>query len=95
MTTSKYCGPIETAVLSDLLELPVKMRSGGVAAVALHAARILDEGGLAPRDAAGFAREVRLSLDQLRKMAPGEVKGDQTDEIRARREKRLAGAASQ
>lgn len=83
-------GPVEQAVRSDLAELPEKMRKGGIAAVALMSARVLDEGGLAPRDAAGYAREIRLSLAQLREMAPGEVKGDVTDEVRQRREKRLA-----
>lgn len=84
-------GFVEQAVKSDLEQLPLSMRSGGVAAVAITCARVLDEGGLAPRDAAGFAREVRLALAQLREMAPGGgAKGDVTDEVRARREKRLA-----
>lgn len=82
---------MEDAVQRDLAELPDGMRRGGIASVALMCARILDEGGLAPRDAAGFAREMRLSLAQLRDMAPGEIKGDMTDEVRERREKRLAG----
>lgn len=86
-------GFMEEAVLADLEQLPPNMRRGGIAAVALMAARVLDEGGLAPRDAAGYAREVRLALAQLREMAPGEVKGDVTDEVRERREKRLAGEA--
>lgn len=84
-------GPMERAVVVDLGELPLKLRNGGIAAVALMCARVLDEGGLPPRDAAGFAREVRLSLAQLREMSPGEVKGDVTDEVRERRERRLAG----
>jgi hypothetical protein len=84
-------GYMESAVMSDLAQLPVTMRKGGVAAVALSCARVLDEGGLAPRDAAGYAREIRLSLAQLREMAPGDVKGDGTDEVSQRRERRLAG----
>ena len=83
-------GPMETAVMSDLEQLPEKMRRGGVAAVAINCARIFDEGGLAPRDAAGYAREIRLALAQLREMAPGDVKGDGTDEVSQRREQRLA-----
>lgn len=79
------------AVEKDLSQLPDSMRRGGIASVALMCARILDEGGLAPRDAAGFAREMRLSLAQLREMAPGEVKGDATDEVKLRRDKRLGG----
>jgi hypothetical protein len=82
---------LEDSVKSDLAALPVKMRRGGVAQVALSCARILDEGGLTPRDAAGFMRELRLALAQLREMAPGEVAGDMTDEVKQRRERRLAG----
>ena len=83
-------GPVEEAVRRDLMQLPQQMQNGGVAAVALYAASVLDAGGLAPRDAAGFAREVRLALDQLARQAPGEARGDVTDEVRARRERRLA-----
>lgn len=82
---------LEESVRVDLAGLPVNMRRGGVARVALMCARVLDEGGLTPRDASGFARELRLALAQLREMAPGEVKGDLTDEVKQRREKRLAG----
>lgn len=82
---------LEESVKADLAELPVKMRHGGVAGVAVMCARVLDQGGLTPRDAAGFARELRLALAQLREMAPGEVRGDVTDEVRVRREQRLAG----
>jgi hypothetical protein len=84
---------MEEAVKSDLAQLPPAMRGGAVAAVALWSAQQLDNGGLAPRDAAGFAREVRLAMAQLREMAPGDVKGDVTDEVRVRREKRLADGA--
>lgn len=82
---------LEESVRTDLAELPEKMRRGGVARVALSCARVLDQGGLSPRDAAGFMRELRLALAQLREMAPGEVKGDATDELKQRREQRLAG----
>ena len=78
------------AVESDLAELPEVMRRGGIARVALMAADVLDEGGLIPRDAAVFLARVQIALVQLREMAPGEVKGDATDEVRERREKRLA-----
>jgi hypothetical protein len=83
--------PMEEAVGRDLAELPQNLRSGGVAAVAIFCARLLDEGGLPPRDAASYLREIRLSLAQLRELTTGEVKGDATDEVRERREKRLAG----
>ncbi len=82
---------LEESVRADLAQLPAHMRRGGVARGAIMCARVLDEGGLTPRDAAGFLRELRLSLAQLRDMQPGEVKGDVTDEVRQRRERRLAG----
>lgn len=82
-------GDMERAVQVDLEQLPEKMRHGGVAAVAISCARVLDEGGLPPRDAASYHREIRLSLAQLREMAPGDVKGDTTDEVSQRRERRL------
>lgn len=81
---------VEDSVLHDLSRLPPDLREGGVARIALYCAQQLDSGMHAPRDAAGFARELRLSLAQLREMAPGEVKGDVTDEVRERRERRLA-----
>ena len=83
---------MEDAVKADLEMLPDAMQKGGVAAVALMCARSLDHAeNLTPRDAAGFARELRLAMAQLREMAPGEVKGSVTDEIRERRERRLVG----
>lgn len=85
--------PMEDAVRCDLAELPLNMRHGGVAMVAITCAQALDAGGLPPRDAAGYLREIRLSLAQLRELTTGEVKGDPTDEVRERREKRLAGGA--
>lgn len=85
---------VEDAVTADLLRLPADMRAGGVAQVALFCARQLDGGMLSARDATGFSREVRLALAQLRDMAPGDVKGDVTDEVRVRREKRLAGGGA-
>ncbi len=82
---------MEDAVHRDLAELPDTMRRGGIAAVALHAARRLDEGGLVPRDEGVFLARVQIALAQLREMAPGEVKGDPTDEVKLRRDKRLGG----
>jgi hypothetical protein len=93
-TVFGYLGQsVEDSVLHDLARLPEDMREGGVARIALFCAQQLDSAvvnGLAPRDAAAYARELRLALAQLREMAPGEVKGDMTDEVRERRERRLA-----
>lgn len=78
-------------VSRDLDRLPAELKEGGIAATVLMCARALDEGGLAPRDAVQLVREIRLSLAYLREIAPGESKGDKTDELRERREQRLAG----
>jgi hypothetical protein len=83
-------GGAEAAVLRDLARFPEDIRSGGIAMVAVLSARALDEGGLAPRDAQGYLREIRMSMVQLADMAPGDRKGDVTDEVRAAREKRLS-----
>lgn len=84
-------GKVEIAVSRDLARMPDWMRKGGLAATALKLAAELDAGGIAPRDAAGYAREIRLCLAALADMAPGDARGDQTDEVRERRERRLAG----
>ena len=83
-------GEAEAAVLRDLDTLPENMRKGGIAMTAVLCARAVDEGGLAPRDAQGFLREIRLALVQLSDMAPGDRKGDVTDEVRAARERRMS-----
>jgi hypothetical protein len=49
---------------------------------------------LDPRNQSGHAREIRQCLTVLREMAPGERKGDQTDDLRDRRERRLQAADS-
>lgn len=82
---------MEESVRKDLARLPPEMREGGMAQVALYCAVQLDEGGMSPRDAAGFLQQLRMALATLREMAPGEVKGDVTDEVRERRERRLRG----
>jgi len=83
-------GFAEAAVLRDLARLPADMREGGIAATAVLSARMLDEGILLPRDAQGFIREIRMALVQLQGDAPGDRAGDVTDEVRRKREKRLA-----
>lgn len=84
---------MELAVLRDLSQLPDDLRKGGIAATAVRLARELDIAGMTPRDAAGHGREIRMCLAQLRDWAPGERKGDGTDEVRERRERRLNEAA--
>jgi hypothetical protein len=83
-------GPAETAVLRDLRALPDDLRQGGIAAAALQLARALDAGDMSPRDLSATAAQLRMSLVTLREIAPGEAKGDHTDEVRERRERRLS-----
>jgi hypothetical protein len=82
-------GANETAVRRDLEALPPDLRKGAIAAVALGLARDLDEGGMTARDKAGMYAQLRMAMVTLREIAPGEAKGDHTDEVRERREKRL------
>jgi hypothetical protein len=86
-------GPVEAATTRDLKGLPPGMRQGALAATALKLAREIDESELTARDLAGHARELRMHMTQLFDSAPGGAKGDTTDEVRERRERRLAAAA--
>lgn len=89
-------GPVETATAKDLKALPPSMRAGTLAATALQLARDLDEAaayGMTHRDKAGHARELRMHMTQLFDSAPGGAAGDATDEVRERRERRLAAAS--
>lgn len=89
----RHIGDVEEAVQRDLSHLPDDLRRGGIAATALRLAQDLDRGLVTGRDAAGHGREIRMCLAQLRDWAPGENKGDQTDEVRQRREQRMGAAA--
>lgn len=88
-------GQREAALARDLKAMPAALRSGALAVTALGLARDLDEGGMTDRDKTGVARELRMYVADLTAMAPGERKGDSTDEVRARREARLAAAPGQ
>jgi hypothetical protein len=83
-------GPVEAATARDLKALPPAMRAGALAATALRLAREIDTGALTARDLAGHARELRMHMTQLFDSAPGGSAGDVTDEVRDRRERRLA-----
>jgi len=85
-------GPREKGVRRDLRLLPDDLREGGIAANLIGLAQDLDRGFVAGRDAASHAREIRQGLTVLRELAPGERKGDKTDELAAKRQRRLAAA---
>jgi hypothetical protein len=84
---------VEPSVVGELKTMPEVMRKSAIAATALLLARELDTLDMTARDTAGHARELRMAMTTLHEMAPGERKGDDTDEVRARRERRLAAAA--
>ena len=85
-------GPVEAATARDLKTLPPVMRQGALAATALKLAREIDTDEMTARDLAGHARELRMHMTQLFDSAPGGAKGDATDEVRERRERRLSAA---
>lgn len=88
----RVLGDRERGVRRDLRLLPDELRLGGIAAGILGLARDLDMGIVAGRDAAAHQREIRQGLTTLRELAPGERKGDKTDDLAARREARLTAA---
>jgi hypothetical protein len=83
-------GPEERGVRKDLRRVPPERRSGGLAALALKLARLIDHplAETMPRDIAALARELRATLTELAKFeAPGQ-KGGAVDDLNARRQKR-------
>lgn len=85
-------GEIEQSVIDKLRELPGSYGKHPIAAGARRLARELDSNLVIGRDAAGHVREMRQCMATLHEMAPGERKGDQTDDLRARRETRMLAA---
>jgi hypothetical protein len=85
-------GLAEAAARRDLKALPPAYRNSAVAATYLLMARRLDA-GLSAREVAMLAREMRLALLALYDLAPPRHEGDPADELRARREARMAEMA--
>ena len=90
---TRYMGPMEEGVQSDLRRLPDDLRQGGIAMAALYAARQLDgldnAFDLPARDAAAFLAQLRHCLTELRALAPGQAEDDPTQDARDKRDKRL------
>ena len=89
----RIIGPVEKGVRADLKRLPDDMQQGGYAALALQAAETLDTVPMTPRDLAGLEGRLQQILAALHEMAPGERKGDKTDDLQERRNRRLAEGA--
>lgn len=83
------------AVQRDLAEIgkhnPGLVKSG-LAAMALALAAELDDAGNSATSKSMCAKTLLETLDRLRALAPEKPKENPLDEIRARREKRLAAA---
>jgi hypothetical protein len=85
-------GAVERAARKDLSALPPEYRSGAVARAYLMLGRRLDQ-GVSARDAAQLTREMRLCLLALYQLAPARHESDPVDELKARRETRMASEA--
>jgi hypothetical protein len=83
---------VERAARKDLAALR-EYGGSGLAKTYLLLARQLDE-GLPARDAAAAVREMRLIFLALQELSPSKEGDDYTDELRARREKRMQAGGS-
>jgi len=88
-------GEQELATYNELKTMPAALRRSAIAVSALILSRRIDAQDSTDRDATGLHRELRMHMDDLRDMAPGERKGDATDEVRARREARLTAVVGE
>lgn len=86
-------GPYQKAVEKDLARLPDDLADGAVAAGMLRLAAEVDAGFVLGRDAAAHVREIRQSFTTLKELAPAGNKTDKTDDLTARREKRMSRQA--
>lgn len=82
-------GPQERAVRKELTGLPADTAAGAVARAMLILAAEADTGELSARDLAQVLREIRQSSQYLREISPPAGSGDEIDELRQRRERRL------
>ena len=87
MPPRRKVGAIERAVRLDLRAYPDEIAKGTIAASLLAIAARLDA-GMGDIAYAQCTRELRMSADTLREMAP-QTTGDALDQLRQRRERRL------
>jgi hypothetical protein len=85
----RKAGPIETAARRDLRALPGDYAKSAIGASYVLMARRMDF-GVSARDAATLARELRMALLALYDLAPPARENDPMDDLRARRENRMA-----
>lgn len=87
---------VEADTVKELEQLGIEPTAPGLAAVARRLAKTLDNVPLkSPTSAAIVARELRVTMLELRKAAPAPEEGDGIDDLARKRAERLsAGAAS-
>lgn len=85
----RVIGPIERALRKDLRSFPPEVGKGGIAEGMITLAYNADAGGLEARDLAQLLRELRLSMAQLRDMAPPGIGDDELDKQRKKRNDRM------
>ncbi|MGW3024823.1 hypothetical protein [Streptomyces sp. NPDC001221] len=87
-------GRVTDKITEEIASLRVDEIAPGLAQVAVSLAESIDEEG-GPTAKANAARELRAVMNDLRKLAPVDVKGDTVDDIAEQRAKRRAAAREQ
>ena len=87
-------GAVTDKITEEIASLDVDETAPGLAQVAISLAESIDEPG-GPTGKANAARELRAVMNDLRRLAPFDVKGDAVDDIAEQRKKRRAAAAEQ
>lgn len=87
--TYRRIGAQERAVRADLKRLPDEVAKGAVARAMLILAHEADWADLPARDLAQVLRELRQCSAYLREISPVAGAGDEIDELRKRRQRRL------
>lgn len=93
-TSSAAVGGVVVAVRRDLAmfaKADNALASSGLAALALALASMIDDLGNSATSRSMCAGQLRDTLDRLRELMPAESETSELDELRARRERRLAG----
>jgi hypothetical protein len=85
---------VASEIAAELDDLRADETSPGMAAVALALAEAIDVAESLPEKATG-ADKLRSIMNDLRKLAPVESKGDAVDDIAEQRAKRRAAAQQQ
>jgi hypothetical protein len=85
---------VASKIAEELADLHAEETSPGMAAVALALAEAIDDAESLPEKATG-ADKLRSIINDLRKLAPVESKGDAVDDIAEQRAKRREAARQQ